>query len=414
MSENFLERLGAGIQQAGQGFIPASERASTDQSKALAGLYSQRADFERQEAQASMMEMRRQAFIQDAQVARTLVEQGRPDLAQGLLQQRIQVGSQLGLDMSDTEMGLQMLESGDTESFMQTTGAVLSQWQQRQAAAQEQGGRVLTGAQVKEMYGVDVDPNDLYNLKPDGTLSREVAAGGGEQEMTAYQKEQLRLREAQQALDIKQMEADGRSLPPKLLDYQLEQDRIVQTAAASATQAKQLAEQYELYKPASGVGAEFDEFIKEFTGEEDAVSQIRARYKKLRNEIVVQNLPPGIASDIDIQIAMEPFPKATSSTKFVSGFLRGMAKMETFKAAQAMYNRDYLTHNRNIDNKERFWKAPVAFKRVGPDGKEVTKKTSLAEIYWAAAETGMPVPEAMRILGITDGRILSVVGYGNE
>jgi hypothetical protein len=80
-----------------------------------------------------MENMRRQAFIQDAQVARTLVGEGRSDLAQQLLQQRMQVGSQLGLDMTDTQAGLEMLQAGKTDDFMATTGAILSQWEQRQA-----------------------------------------------------------------------------------------------------------------------------------------------------------------------------------------------------------------------------------------------------------------------------------------
>jgi hypothetical protein len=326
----------------------------------------------------------------------------------------MQVGSQLGLDMTDTQAGLEMLQACKTDDFMATTGAILSQWEQRQAEQVGERGRVLTGAQVRQMYGVDVNPDDLYNLKPDGTLSREVAAGGAEQAMTPYQREQVRQREADQELQRQKMEAAAQELPPDLLKYQIEQDNQYQMAASASESAYQLADAYEQSVTTAGIGARFDEFIKETLGGEDAVTEVRQQYRKLRNSLVLGDLPPGVASDKDIEIAMSGYPKDTANPQYVASFLRGMGKLNRFRAAQALYNKNYLSQNRKIDKKDRHWKAPVKFTRVGADGKEVTGKTSLAEIYWASLEAGVPVPEAMRILGVTDKRVLDVVGYGDE
>jgi len=128
------------------GAMSPAERASLERERAMSGYYDARtradeSEQERREREQRMKmeELRREAFIRDAQVARDLIDRGRPDLAKARLRDRLEAGSEMGLDMRDTEEGLRMLESGDVGSFMETTGAILTQWQQRQAQKEGPG-----------------------------------------------------------------------------------------------------------------------------------------------------------------------------------------------------------------------------------------------------------------------------------
>lgn len=74
------------------------------------------------------------------------------------------------------------------------------------------------------------------------------------------------------------------------------------------------------------------EWFREATGNQDAMSELRKEYLRVRNNQVMQALPPGSASDKDIELALSGFPKGTADSKTLATFLRGMAKMQDFVA----------------------------------------------------------------------------------
>ena len=43
---------------------------------------------------------------------------------------------------------------------------------------------------------------------------------------------------------------------------------------------------------------------------------------------MLDSLPPGVASDSDIQVAMEAFPDDTANPELIATFMRGMAKLQ--------------------------------------------------------------------------------------
>lgn len=177
---DLLKSIGQGFQRFGEGYNdPSGEKRAAAEAARARARYSDAAVQSIQSEEAARLEqLRREAFIQDAQVARTLVEQGRPDLAQGLLQQRMQLGEQMGLNMRDTQAGLEMLQSGKTDDFMMTTGALLSQWEQRQAESVEQGwSNVVTGSDGRQ-YGIS-KANPSAGLQPIPTPEG-VTFGGSE------------------------------------------------------------------------------------------------------------------------------------------------------------------------------------------------------------------------------------------
>ena len=111
-------------------------------------------------------------------------------------------------------------------------------------------------------------------------------------------------------------------------------------AASNAIEFEELAVQMEGANLRGGFfGATWPEKMKEFTGSQDAVTALRKRYFAIRSSQAIQNLPPGVASDKDIELALMGFPGDKANKEEMASFLRGMAKLEraadtynTFKA----------------------------------------------------------------------------------
>lgn len=82
----------------------------------------------------------------------------------------------------------------------------------------------------------------------------------------------------------------------------------------------------------SGVQARGNELINQVLGTQDEVSLIRREYLRLRNSEVVRALPPGPASDRDIQIFTQGFLDETASPSALAAGLRGMAKIARLDA----------------------------------------------------------------------------------
>jgi hypothetical protein len=108
------------------------------------------------------------------------------------------------------------------------------------------------------------------------------------------------------------------------------------TAIASDQAAGQMLDLADrLAKEGGGYGAaaRAAEWLKGATGNQDALTMMRAEYTKLRNTQAVKNLPPGAASDADVKLAMQGFPPETADAQLLAGFLRGMAKLQQVEAA---------------------------------------------------------------------------------
>lgn len=115
-------------------------------------------------------------------------------------------------------------------------------------------------------------------------------------------------------------------------------EKLINTAVQDQVNLTSLANQYDSLagqittELSSGAPAQAAETIKRVWGSEDEVTRIRQEYTRLRNSQVLQSLPPGVASDKDIEIAMGAFPKETASPDAIASFLRGMAKLNRYDA----------------------------------------------------------------------------------
>jgi hypothetical protein len=115
--------------------------------------------------------------------------------------------------------------------------------------------------------------------------------------------------------------------------------KIINDAVTTSAKSSSIANQYETLADSisadmsSGALANVDERIKRFFGSQDQITALRQEYRRLRNSQVLQNLPPGAASDIDIEIAMKAFPDEAADPEVIVRFLRGTAKLQRYDAA---------------------------------------------------------------------------------
>jgi hypothetical protein len=398
----FMEKIGGGLSELGR---RARVVQGVEGQNQMAKLYEARREQMQREEEAALSRERQAAMIFDAYQVNQMLEGGHIEPAKNFMLGRRAEIERLDGNPRHTDEGIRMIEAGDIEGLKAVTRSMVN----RGVAA---GLLELPEAQgVWEPMAPKVQGNQMIvQTGPQQFEARDiVGASATETPMTPYQLRQVELREAQQELDRQKEQRAARELPPDLLKYQIEQDAVAQTAAAQSQNAYRLADSYEQNVKTAGVGAKFDEFIKGITGDEDSVTALRTDYRKLRNTLVLGDLPPGVASDKDIEIAMSGYPGDTAKPEYVAGFLRGMGKLNRFKAAQALYNKNYLSANRTIEQKDRYWKAPIKTSRTDSKGNPI--KTNFAEIYWAALESDVPVPQALEILGVNDPNILSKIGY---
>ena len=115
--------------------------------------------------------------------------------------------------------------------------------------------------------------------------------------------------------------------------------KIVNDSAVAAVGSEQaagrmldLASRLEQQGGGYGTFSGINSWFRNATGNQDAWTQTRQEYVRLRNTQAIKSLPPGPATDRDIELALKGFPAENADAKTVASFLRGMAKMSQYEA----------------------------------------------------------------------------------
>jgi hypothetical protein len=139
----------------------------------------------------------------------------------------------------------------------------------------------------------------------------------------------------QSDVDMKVMDLTGRG-------QKLEPDarKLVNEATIAAVGGEQaasrmldLAQRIESAQGGKGVATKATEWFAKTTGRQDEFTQMRQEYTRLRNTQAIKALPPGPATDRDIELALRGFPEETANAATLASFLRGMAKMQQYEAS---------------------------------------------------------------------------------
>jgi hypothetical protein len=127
--------------------------------------------------------------------------------------------------------------------------------------------------------------------------------------------------------------------------------KLINESVVTATTAQQSSAQFnDLANRIEGLGgygrlSSLSEFAKSTIGAEGYETSLRQEYTRLRNTAAIKSLPPGPATDKDIQMALSGFPKDTSNSANIAQFLRGMAKLQDIDAAVSNAKTDWLAQN---------------------------------------------------------------------
>ena len=158
-----------------------------------------------------------------------------------------------------------------------------------------------------------------------------------------------------------------------------------------ASQASNLADEFERAKPPGGYPAGALEAWKKMVGGQDQFTRLKQEYVKLRNTDVLKNLPPGVASDKDIEIALSAFPDESANPSQITAFLRGTAKLQQYSSAVNKAKAEWVNQNGSLGP------AQVTFKAGGQDVKkgmafwDFTKNIPVPNVIGKAATAGTPV-----------------------
>ncbi len=114
----------------------------------------------------------------------------------------------------------------------------------------------------------------------------------------------------------------------------------------------------------AGAAATVSEFFKAYTGSQDEATNLRTRLNRVRLSEGLKYLPPGPATDRDVEEAYKGVPKETASPEQVQMFLRGAAKMAAIDADFEEFKSNYISQFNSVQGLIPAWKAEIAQGRV--------------------------------------------------
>lgn len=265
-----------------------------------------------------------------------------------------------------------------------------SNYQQQQAAKERQAALAQQQVQALNLLGqsqslIQSNPDEArnlflqaYQLAPEfvnkamaGLQSQQKLTGAGDPvDMTSTQKnyqQYVELKKTDPAAAVEFGRASGFvDKAGNELSVHL-QKRLSQStdsaieARSNAQQISGLASEIEKAGFGGGLfGGSWGEALKEYSGNQDAETELRRRYYAIRGSQVVKNLPPGAASDTDIKLALAGFPADTAGAKEISSFLNGVAKLEEATADFNEFQAQYISDNGSEKGMLAAWKKQSA------------------------------------------------------
>lgn len=154
----------------------------------------------------------------------------------------------------------------------------------------------------------------------------------------------------EQANEIRRDELDLRREQGSKISLSSTVQKILDGAQTSAFKSGGEARELELLAKdflsldvGGGAPSTTSEKFKAVLGSQDAVSDQRRRFRAFRASRAVTNLPPGVASDKDIELALSGFPPENANNEAILSFLRGQAKLARLDEAYNLLKSDLIS-----------------------------------------------------------------------
>lgn len=121
-------------------------------------------------------------------------------------------------------------------------------------------------------------------------------------------------------------------------------------AAAQTRSIRNLANEFARVEVSGGALGTMKEKWKAMTGTQDEITALLTKFNQVKNNMVMEALPPGVASDKDIEMAKSGFPDETWNNEMISSYMKGMAKLSALASAEAEAHSIYLSENKGDDS----------------------------------------------------------------
>lgn len=198
--------------------------------------------------------------------------------------------------------------------------------------------------------------------------------------------QELELKQATERRQAKKMSAVTEKALLESQDFVVESQR-------SANEFNILADQYEELNVTGGLAATTSETFAKLLGSQDEVSELRRRFNKIRLSEGLKSLPPGPATDRDVQEAFKGVPPENAPSSQVASFLRGASRLARLDAAYNQFKADFISEKRNSRGLNKEWRKQVNAPKLG-------RSVSMAEIYETAQNRGITPEDVKQQLGI--------------
>lgn len=312
------------------------------------------ANLQRQKALEQQLAIQQEKAQRAAQLA---------PLQQQAMQQKLQSGA---LDIATRQANLELLGVPDETTAKQVAFDVANLLalpkEQRIEAAKNIRDRAVenkrsTGNIDEYLSLAETNPEQADKLLEGFVDASEKAGYLTPDTANTLKQEQLKLRKQELALkqDIERRQSTKLSAPSEKA-LLMAQDAAVQ-AGQNATEFDILANQIRDAGVSGGLAATTSESLKQLLGTQDDVTEWRRRFNKVRLSEGLKNLPPGPATDRDVQEAFKGVPPENAPASQIESFLRGAAKMARFDQAYNEFKSDYITQNNNTKGLVKAWKA---------------------------------------------------------
>ena len=189
----------------------------------------------------------------------------------------------------------------------------------------------------------------LSSVNPAGALALQDEFNR-RKESRAQQDLENKQREEQLAINRARLTVDKDTLSSNDKRAIREVSEFARAKAEQANAMYNIGKQYEKYTPPAGlVGKAYDAF-NDYMGKQGEISILRTQFNGLKNSIVLNQLPPGAASDKDVQIAMRGWPDATYDAETIASFLKGQAKLAAIAAEKENARSKWLKDKKGDDS----------------------------------------------------------------
>jgi len=125
-----------------------------------------------------------------------------------------------------------------------------------------------------------------------------------------------------------------------------------------ARESELLADDFEGFASSlpAGTAATVNEFFKAVGGSQDEATELRRRFNKIRLGEALKYLPPGPATDRDVEEAFKGVPRENASPEQVVMFLRGSAKLARINAEFEEFKSSFISERGDTRDLIKEWK----------------------------------------------------------